>query len=186
MAARGAGPPVKRVCLTGAESTGKSTVAPRLAARFGGTVVREYGRTWAEAHGTEFLAHDLRTIADGQITARLRVETARPRLIVEDTDIVMTSVWSEMLFGKPDPALQAIPATGDLYLYFAADTPWVDDGTRMFDGDDRQRFDALVVAELGRRGIDAVPVGGDWEARYRAAESAVAALLGDLSLVASR
>lgn len=177
---------MKRVCLVGAESTGKSTVAPRLAARFGGTIVREYGRTWAEAHGTEFLPGDLRNIADGQITARLRVETARPRLIVEDTDIVMTSVWSEMLFGKPDPALQAIPATGDLYLLFAADTPWIDDGTRMFDGEDRRRFDGLVVAELARRGIEAVPIAGDWEARYRAAEVAVARLFGALHSVEPR
>ena len=141
-------------------------------------VIREYGRTWAEAHGTEFTVSDLRTIADGQITARMRAEGARPRLIVEDTDIVMTSVWSQMLFDRADPALEAIPATADLYLVFDPDTPWIDDGTRLFDGERRSRFDALIRAELARRDIKAVRIGGHWDERLAAATKAVAALLG--------
>ena len=37
-----------RVCLHGAESTGKSTLARKLAARFACPAVPEYGRTYAE------------------------------------------------------------------------------------------------------------------------------------------
>ena len=43
----------RHICLHGAESTGKSTLAPRLAFRLGALVVTEYGRTYCEANGTD-------------------------------------------------------------------------------------------------------------------------------------
>ena len=164
-----------RVCLTGAESTGKSTLAPRLAARFGGIVVPEHGRTYAEAHGTDFTPADLRRIAAGHLAVRYAVELRAPPLIVEDTDIVLTAAWAEMLFGAPDPALEAIPATADLYLLFSPDVPWVDDGTRLFGGGPRRaRFHALIAAGLARRGIRAEPIAGDWAQRAERAIATVA------------
>lgn len=167
----------KRVCLTGVESTGKSSLAPKLAARFGGVVMAEYGRTWAETYGLDFTAEALREIAAGHLAARAAIEATRPSLIIEDTDIVMTSAWARMLHGARDPALTAIPANADLYLLFARDTPWVDDGTRQFGGRERVRFDAIIRDELAARGIVPVMVGGDWAARQATAEAAVARLL---------
>lgn len=168
---------MKRVCLTGVESTGKSTLARWLAARFGGAIVPEYGREWAERHGLDFTADALRAIAGGHVSAREAVEATAPALIIEDTDIVMTSAWARMLHGTRDPALSAVPATADLYLLFAPDTPWIDDGTRQFGGAERARFDAIIRDELAFRGVSAVPIGGDWDARRAAAEHATAALL---------
>ena len=49
----------RTICLHGPESTGKSTLAPRLARVLGGAVVGEYGRTYAEEHGTDFTMADL-------------------------------------------------------------------------------------------------------------------------------
>ncbi len=168
-----------RVCLTGVESTGKTTLAPRLAATFGGVVVAEYGRTWAEAHGTAFSAADLRAIAAGHLAARQASEATRPRLIVEDTDIVTTGAWAEMLFGTPDPALEAIPATADLYLTLEPDVPWIDDGTRLFGSDDRRAaFGTCLAAGFARRGIAPVAIGGGWAARQAAAEAVIAARFG--------
>jgi NadR type nicotinamide-nucleotide adenylyltransferase len=170
------GDAVIRVCLTGAESTGKTMLAPRLASRFGGVVVEEYGRIYAERHGTDFAPRDLHRIAEGHIAARQMAEAARPPLIVEDTDIVVTCAWAEMLFGAPDPMLEAVAATADLYLLFSPDVPWIDDGTRLFGSADRRaRFHALIVAGLARRGIDPLAIGGTWEQRYNDAVSAIAA-----------
>jgi NadR type nicotinamide-nucleotide adenylyltransferase len=168
---------MKRVCLTGVESTGKSSLAPILAHCFGGVVMPEYGRTWAETHGLDFTLEALHAIAAGHLAARAVIEATHPSLIIEDTDIVMTSAWAQMLHGARDPGLTAIPATADLYLLFARDTPWIDDGTRQFGGRERVRFDAIIREELAARGIFPVMVGGDWEARQAAAETAVARLL---------
>ena len=125
----------RRIVLTGVECTGKSTLAPLLAADFGGVVMPEYGRSWAEVHGTDFTIAALRDIAAGHMLASQALVAQNPAVIIEDTDIIMTSAWAIMQHGRRDPLLSAIPATGDLYLLFRPDTPWINDGTRMFGGD---------------------------------------------------
>lgn len=168
---------MKRACLIGVESTGKSTLAQRLAARFGGVVMAEYGRSWAETLGTDFTVAALRDIAEGHLAARRQLEAGKPPLIVEDTDIVMTSAWSRMLHGRRDPLLSAIKADADLYLLFTPDTPWIDDGTRQFGGTARTKFHRIIADELALRGIAPVLIAGDWDDRRLAAEAAITALL---------
>ena len=168
---------MKRVCLTGVESTGKSTLAPLLAAHFGAAVMLEYGRAWAETLGTDFNQAVLREIAIGHIAARAEIEAGDPALIVEDTDIVMTSAWAAMLHGRRDPMLTAIRADADLYLLFSPDTPWVDDGTRQFGGAARARFHSIIADELALRGITPVVIAGDWLQREIAAKTAISALV---------
>jgi NadR type nicotinamide-nucleotide adenylyltransferase len=167
----------RRVCLTGVESTGKSTLAPQLAARFGGVVMPEYGRSWAETLGTDFTRQALRDIAIGHLAERAAIEAKNPALIIEDTDIIMTSAWSHMLHGNRDPVLSAIRASADLYLLFAPDTPWIDDGTRQFGGAQRARFHRMIDEEFALRGITPVTIGGDWASRAAAAEKAVAGVI---------
>lgn len=168
---------MKRVCLTGVESTGKSTLVPHLAAKFGGVVMPEYGRSWAETLGTDFTIAALRDIADGHLAALRQLAAGRPALIVEDTDIVMTSAWARMLCGRRDPLLSAIKADADLYLLFSPDTPWIDDGTRQFGGAARAIFHRIIADELAIRGITPVAIAGDWEQRHAAAEAAITGLL---------
>ncbi len=169
---------IPRVVLCGVECTGKSTLAPVLAAHFGGFVMPEYGRSWAEAHGTDFTTSALREIATGHLAASAALSAARPEIIIEDTDIVMTSAWAIMLHGRRDPVLSAIPATGDLYLLFRPDTPWINDGTRMFGGDQRTRFHNVVRDELAIRQIKPVIISGDWATRRASAIAAISALRG--------
>lgn len=168
-----------RIVLTGVETTGKTTLSKELAAHFGGAVLPEYGRTWAETRGTDFTMAALRAIADGHLAMRAALEATQPALIIEDTDIVMTSAWAIMLHGKRDPILSAIPASGDLYLLFRPDIPWIDDGTRMFGGDMRTRFHTVVKEELAIRRIMPVIIEGDRAQRRATAIAAIDAMLAD-------
>jgi nicotinamide riboside kinase len=119
------------VCFHGAESTGKSVLAERLRQRFGWPWVPEYGRAYAERHGTHFTMDDLLAMAEGQNAAMLAASDAAPEVLILDTDPLMTAAWAQMLFGAAPEALFAYPKA-DLYLLFAPDVPWVADGTRFF------------------------------------------------------
>ena len=166
----------RTICLHGPESTGKSTIAPRLAARLGGVVVEEYGRTYAEANGIDFTMADLVAIAQGH-DARTREAIAREvGPVILDTDPLMTAVWADMLFEERDPWFDAWHATADLYLLFDIDLPWIEDGTRMFGTvAARRRFFDLSKAELVRRGVRWSLVSGQGEARFLAALAGVEA-----------
>lgn len=167
---------LRHVVLHGPESTGKSTLAARLAAHFGTVAVPEFGRLYCEAFGTDLLPEDLVRIMEGHgaMTAggRLRAD----RLLISDTDPLMTAAWSMMMFGHRMDALDAFADVADLYLLMDDDLPWVADAVRMYaDAADRRRFALLCKAELARRGVRHVRISGDGEQRFARAVAAIEA-----------
>ena len=166
----------RTICLHGPECTGKSTLAPRLAAQLGGEVAVEYGREYAEARGIDFTMQDLVEIARTHDAGVQTMLAAGLTPLILDTDPLMTAVWADMLFGRRDPWFDAWNDTADLYLLFDIDLPWVADGTRMFgEPGQRQRFFDLSKAELERRGVRWALVSGDGEARWESVLRAVEA-----------
>jgi NadR type nicotinamide-nucleotide adenylyltransferase len=166
----------RTICLHGPESTGKSTIAPRLADHFGGMVVDEYGREYAEARGIDFTMRDLIEIAriHDAGTQMLLAEGIAPLIL--DTDPLMTAVWADMLFGERDPFFDKWSGVADFYLLFDIDLPWVADGTRMFGTiEQRRKFFDLSKAELVRRGVPWALVTGQGEARWERAVTAIEA-----------
>jgi NadR type nicotinamide-nucleotide adenylyltransferase len=170
----------RTICLHGPESTGKSTLAPKLAAHYDTVLVPEYGRTYCEQHGLDLTMADLVAIAEGhQALTRAALRQCNRRLIV-DTDPLMTAVWADMLFGRRDPWFDSFTDTADFYLLLDIDMPWIDDGTRFFgDPAQRRRFFDLSRAELDRRALPYAIVGGPAEERFARAVAAIdAAPLG--------
>lgn len=166
-----------RLCFHGAESTGKSVLAEKLSRELGCPWVPEYGRAYAEAHGTEFAMADLLAIARGQDAAMRAACAGNPALVLLDTDPLMTAAWAQMLFGVVPDELLAYPKA-EHYLLFAADTPWQDDGTRVFgSADARAHFAAAAQAMLVRAGAPFTPVSGGWSER----EAEVRAVLARIS-----
>lgn len=164
---------MKRICLHGAESTGKSALARRLHARFGWPWVPEYGREYCETRGTELTMDDLLAIAEGQDAAMRAASASSPKVLILDTDPLMTAAWAQMLFGEVPESLSGYEKA-DLYLLFAPDVPWVDDGTRFFGtAEARTRFAALAEDMLVRAGVPFARVSGDWTMREAQAISAI-------------
>ncbi len=170
-------PQTLHICLTGVESTGKTMLGMRAARRLGGLFLPEYGREYAETISTDFTPDALRSIARIHEQRRERLLTARPRLLIEDTDVVMTAAWFTMLHGGRDPALSAMPASADIYLLFAPDTPWVADGTRQFVGRDRIAFHKIVLSEITLRGLSPIIITGNWDQRLESVLAAITARL---------
>lgn len=165
-----------RVCFHGAESTGKSVLIAKLAAELGAPFVVEYGREWAERHGTDFTMDSLLEIAAGQDAAMQAAAASNPPLLLLDTDPLMTAAWAEMLFGEVPDRLMTYPRA-DHYLLFAADTPWIEDGTRLFgSAAERARFAATCEEVLHRARVRFTPISGDWTTRNAAARQCLAQL----------
>jgi HTH-type transcriptional regulator, transcriptional repressor of NAD biosynthesis genes len=170
---------LKRVTLFGAESTGKTTLADLLAAHFDTVVAPEFGRVHTEAFGSGATSEDdIRQIVMGHLAGVAAAGLRANRVLIEDTDPVLTAIWSDALCGKRDPWFAAYDDYPDLYLLCDIDMPWVDDGTRYFaDADVRRRFHEACERELVSRGVRFVRIVGTPEERWTAAREAVEALL---------
>jgi NadR type nicotinamide-nucleotide adenylyltransferase len=167
------------ICLHGVESVGKSTLAERLAAHFDTVEVAEYGRAHCEAHGTDCRESDLLLIGLAQ---QAEIEAARAwcnRLLIADTDALMTAAWSQMMIGYvPDQLMCHRKA--DLYLMLAPDIPFVDDGTRVYgEPGQRAKFDRIARDVLRLTRVPVVEVGGQGDDRFNAAVAAVEQLIAD-------
>jgi NadR type nicotinamide-nucleotide adenylyltransferase len=173
------------VCLHGVESVGKSTLSERLAAHYATILVPEYGRAHCEAHGTDCREEDLLLIGEAQ---QASIEAARPwcnRILIADTDALMTAAWSQMMIGHlPDQLICHRKA--DLYLMLGTDAPFVDDGTRVYKSpDERERFNRIAKAALSVARVPHIDIAGSWDERFDAAVAAIDGLISERGLSAS-
>ena len=170
---------LKRVTLMGAESSGKTTLSNALASHYGTVVAPEFGRFHTEAFGqSATAAEDMRRIVQGHLAGRGALERRANRLLIEDTDPVLTAIWSDTLAGSRDPWFDAFDDYPDLYLLCDADIPWVNDGTRYFaDPEQRERFHRACVRELEGRSVPWLLLSGSHSDRMKRAIAAIDALL---------
>lgn len=175
---------MKRICLHGPESTGKSTLATRLAAHFGCEVVPEYGRAYCEAHGTDIGMTELVHIAEAQDAmnraAAVRAAELHASLVLFDTDPLITEVWAQMMFGQSDPWFANFNHYADLYLLLDIDLPFVDDGLRVYAKmEERQHFFELCKSELDSHRVSYVLIGGVGETRFASALHSIQHILAN-------
>lgn len=170
---------LRRVTLFGAESTGKTSLSAQLARHFDTVIAPEFGRFHTEAFGASAtLPEDMRQIVMGHLAGVAAASLRANRVLIEDTDPVLTAIWSDTLAGSRDPWFDAYDDYPDLYLFCDIDLPWVDDGTRYFsDPEDRRKFHLACERELKKRGVTFVRISGTPEQRRAKAVEAVEGLL---------
>jgi HTH-type transcriptional regulator, transcriptional repressor of NAD biosynthesis genes len=172
-----------RVCLVGAESTGKTTLAAALADHYGTNWVEEYGRTYTEEKVRRDPTEPWRSEEFVDIAAeqsRLEDLAAREcnKVLICDTDAFATGIWHERYMGTRSAEVEVIaaPHRYALYILTDLDVPWVDDGTR--DGEHfRQWMHGRFREELERLGRPFLLVSGSREARLDAATARIDQLL---------
>jgi NadR type nicotinamide-nucleotide adenylyltransferase len=144
---------VRRVCLLGGESTGKSTLAPALAAALQTTHVAEYGRELWELKSGHLDYADMLLIAEEQVTREQAAAWDAQQWLVCDTSPLTTLLYCLDMFGKAPQPLWALAARPyDVTLLCVPDFAFVQDGTRR-DVDFRQRQHDWYVRALAERGI---------------------------------
>jgi NadR type nicotinamide-nucleotide adenylyltransferase len=172
------GCPPARVAILGAESTGKSTLAPALAARYGTLWVPEYLREFVETRQRVPFEHDQVEIARTQREredAMAALPAAR-RYLFCDTTPLMTAVYSRIYWGRVPPDLLAMEAAHDYAYTLVAglDLPWVPDGLQRESEEVREQVHACLLAVLRERGIPFTLLEGDLPQRLRQVEELLA------------
>jgi NadR type nicotinamide-nucleotide adenylyltransferase len=166
----------KRICLIGAESTGKTTLAQMLAERYQTIWVPEYGREYserklAEGGGYDWRSEEFTLIAETQRERENEAARRANKVLICDTDAFATSVWRRRYLSDRSPEVEAIAAGHrhpDLYLLTNVDTPFVQDGTR--DGElIREWMHETFVTEMTAQGRPFRLLSGSLEERFRQA-----------------
>ena len=174
----------ERVVVLGAESTGTTTLAERLAADLGTQCVPEYGRLWSEIRPgglfTPWRSDEFDLIVDRQIgwedAARRRVP--KPVLVC-DTDALATTLWHERYVGPtPDHLVQRAAEHAPVaYVLTGDEIPFVQDGMR--DGEHvRSGMQERFREVLAEQPVPWIEVRGSVEDRLVATTEFLGPLLG--------
>lgn len=127
---------LKKVCIVGQESTGKSTLTKYLAKHFQTSWVEEYGRTFCEQDlcGDEFLLKfdDYGLIAARRYEMELQAAKSANRVLFSDTNAVVTNYFCVLYEERCNNIVSEYEKLEDydLIIFLEADVPWVDDGLR--------------------------------------------------------
>lgn len=124
-------PPVRRLCLLGGESSGKTSLARALAAHLDEPWVPEYGRErWLEIGGT-FSLDELLQVGRQQAAREDAARGQARRWLICDTSPLTTLVYSLLDHGSAAPDLRALAGRPyELTLVCAPDFSFVQDGAR--------------------------------------------------------
>jgi NadR type nicotinamide-nucleotide adenylyltransferase len=169
----------RRICLLGAESTGKTTLAAALARRFQTVWVPEYARAYLEAGRPLTEPAHFEDIARGQVESEDKLAREANRLLFCDTNLLATQVWCEHYAGScPNTiATMAASRTYDLYLLCdVAGMPWVADSIRDCP-DLRTTFHDRFRRELEERRLPYVVLTGSFAERLKTAIASVEPVL---------
>lgn len=174
-----------KVVLFGPESTGKTTLSYQLAVH--------YNTVWAPEFARQYLQKiwnnerrtcqnsDLVPIAIGQMEIENRLSKKADRILICDTDLLETKVYSESYYGGfVDPNLDkyAVKNTYDLYFLTYIDTPWEADDLRDRPNERIEMFNTFENA-LQKYNRPYIILKGNKKERLKTAVNAIDKLLSE-------
>lgn len=169
-----------KICLLGAESTGKTTLGQALASHFraqgrSAAAVDEFLREWCMREARAPRPEELLAIAQ-EHEARVDAASAHAAIVIADTSALMVAIHGAVLFEDSPLCRFAIERQRgyDMTLVMGLDLPWVADGLQRSRAEDRPEVDALVRGALELAGIPYRVIYGTGPQRLAAALHALA------------
>ncbi len=172
-----------KVVIFGPESTGKTTISRQLARYYNTVWVPEYAREYLQDkwnnHRETCTNDDLIPIAVGQMKLENELAKKADKLLICDTDLLETKVYSQEYYGGfVDERLNEAANTNQYDLYFLTyiDTPWEADDLRDRPDQRQEMFDAFENA-LKSHHKNYILLKGDKKTRLATAVKAIDELL---------
>jgi NadR type nicotinamide-nucleotide adenylyltransferase len=143
------------VVVTGAESTGKSTLTCQLAHHYASPWYPEYAREYLEKKGPSYTRQDVEKIARKQLSQMKEAISLNSRLVFFDTWMIVTKVWMEIVYGESPhwiaDAIRNAPVT--LFLLCNTELPWILDPLRENGGEMREKLSQIYIANMEQFGF---------------------------------
>jgi NadR type nicotinamide-nucleotide adenylyltransferase len=152
---------LKRIAITGPESTGKSKLAEQLAEAYDTVFVPEYAREYIDRLNRPYTREDILEIAKGQAGREDEAAGRAHGFLFADTELIVTKIWSEVKYGVCDPWIlgEIERRKYDLILLCYIDIPWENDPQREHPHM-REKLFQLYFDELSERQLPFAVVSG--------------------------
>jgi len=152
---------MKKVVITGPESSGKSTLCKHLSESLFTPHVREYAREYIDSLDREYDENDLVLIAKGQLELEKDITSQTPSYLICDTDLLTIKIWSEYKYGSCEPEIMEFLNNNlpDLYLLVSPDFSWKEDSQRE-NPNNRDELFSIYKEEIIKLGVPFVVVSG--------------------------
>ena len=160
---------IKKVCIVGTESCGKSTLTKKLAKYYNTNFVHEVGRDYSEEYKNQLTNSHFDSIAMDHYRLQETLAEQANKVMFIDSDAIITNYYADMYGYKFSSLIDEIANKQDydLYIYLEPDVKWVDDGLR-FSGNEIQRAknNRLLKSFYHSKGVNFVSVSGSYRERF--------------------
>lgn len=159
---------IRKVAITGPESTGKSAMASALAKAFHTKWVPEYAREYIRSLDRPYTLEDVEKIAAGQLQAEGRLMLEANKILICDTDLIVIKIWCDFVFGSCPAWIEReiVRQKYDLHLLMNIDLPWQYDPQREHP-DKRNELFERYVEELKKHKMNFEIISGHGEVRVQ-------------------
>lgn len=158
---------LKKIIITGPESTGKSWLTKKLGEHFKVPFADEYARHYLEENGPNYDFDALEKIIKGHKSHQLKAIQKAENLVFLDTDLLNFKIWEELVFQKTHDFLEKEIEKEDdhLYLLTYPDIPWEKDPLRE-NPDNRLELFELHLDLIKQHGRPYQVVKGEYNTRF--------------------